>query len=175
MLNFVKTISSRIVSDKRFIKFLRYGKHDVQESVQTSPFGVDSNPLEDFIALYAPTGEKGETTIIGYLNKNQLADIGENRIFSLQENGDLSTFIWLKNDETMEIGGDTDFMVRYSELESAFNELKSDFNTFINSVYNVHVHSGVTPGMGSTAVTPSLGSPSSADISGAKIEEIKTI
>jgi len=57
--------------------------------------------------------------------------------------------------------GGTDFAVRFSALETAFNSLKSTFNS--------HVHSGVTTGVGSSAVTPT---PSTADISGAKVSEV---
>ena len=78
----------------------------------------------------------------------------------------------MKNDETIEIGGDTDFMVRYSELESAFNELRDDFNNLVTK-FNTHVHP--SPAGGSTGPTPTGGTPSTADITGAKINEIKTI
>ena len=132
----------------------------------SSPFGVDSNPLKDMVALYAPTGEKGETTIIGYLNKNQLAGIGENRLFSLKENGDLATYIWMKNDETMEIGGDSDNMVRYAPLNSGVQQFKSDVNielVKIAAVLNTIIPNSYPP--------PTL----SIDISNSKIDEIKTI
>ena len=65
-------------------------------------------------------------------------------------------------------------MVRFSELETGFNELKDDFNNFISTVYNTHIHPGVLSGGASTSPTPSTGSSSSADISAAKIDEIKT-
>lgn len=77
----------------------------------------------------------------------------------------------------IEVGGDTDFMVRYSELESAFNQLKSDFDDLVGD-YNSHQHTYITPlhpsSPGSTTGSQG-GSTSSADISGAKIDEIKTI
>lgn len=173
MLNFVKTLSTKITDGKRFIKFLRYGKDDVQTSVEAGAFGVDSNPVKDLIAVYAPTGEKGQTVIIGYLNKNQLADVGEFRMYSTDPNGVEKAYIWLKNDETIEIGGDDDHMVRYSALETAFNQLKSDFDSLVTT-FNTHVHPGVTTGPGSTTVTATPSSPSSADITGAKIDDIKT-
>ena len=159
-----------------FIKVLRYGKNDVQTADQISPFGIDSNPLKDMIAIYSPTISKGDTVILGYINRNQLAGIGETRLFSEDGNGDLSTYLWLRNNGIIEVGGDTDFMVRYSELETAFNQLKDDFDN--------HVHDGViisvSGGSGAPAVgvTGNSGSPTattSADISGAKINEIKTI
>lgn len=61
-----------------------------------------------------------------------------------------------------------DFAVRYSKLESAFNQLKSDFNTFKAN----HKHTGVTTGNGSSGVSD-MPNPSSADISQAKVEKVK--
>ena len=174
-MNFVKVISSELDKVKRrIIKVLRFGRSDVRTSLEASPHGIDSVPVKDLIAIYSETGQDGDTVIIGYLNKNRLAEVGENRLFSTDENGVLSTFIWLKNDGTMEVGGDTDFMVRFSELETGFNQLKSDLNSLI-STFNTHVHPGVTVGAASTLITVTLETPSNADISNAKIQEIKTI
>lgn len=184
MLNFVKVISTKLDDEirnfpRRLIKYLRLGKNDVRESHQSGPFGTDSNPVKDTIAIYGPTLQSGKQVIIGYINKNQFAEIGEHRIFSTDSDG-LEVFsLYLKNDGTAEFGGDADFMVRYNELESAFNELKGDLNSLITA-YNSHIHV-TTATVGATAVpgilspTPSAGVSSTADISGAKITEIKTL
>lgn len=183
-MNLVKVISTSWDDIGRtLVKVLRLGNKDIQTPLEATPYGTDSNPVKDMIAIYSQTQTKGDAVIIGYLNKNRLADIGEHRLFSTDSDGNLSTYVWLKNDNTMEIGGDTDNMVRYSELKSAFDELKSDFNTFVTTKYNTHVHpitvGGVTPGAGvgtgTSTPTVSSGSPSTADISGAKITEIKTL
>ena len=97
----------------------------------------------------------------------------------IDDKGDEKTYIYLKDDSTMEIGGSSDNMVRYSELQSAYNQLKSDFDNLVNS-YNTHIHV-TTATVGATAVpgvllpTTATETPSSGDISGAKIEEIKTL
>ena len=167
MINLVKTISTELDSlSRRIVKVLRYGKSDVRTPIQIASFGTDSNPRKDVIAIYAATSVKGEEIIIGYINKNQLAGSGEHRIFSEDEDGNISTYIHLKNDGTQEIGGDTDFMVRYSALEAAFNELQEKFNTFANAY---------VPGSPTVTGLPPTVSPSTADITSAKIEEIKTI
>lgn len=177
-MNVVKTISTQIKDSIRFIKFLRMGRSDVQESRQVAPYGTDSNPIKDMVAIYAPTGEDGKTVVIGYVNKNQIADVGEHRIFSTNTNGDVQMYVHLKNDGTAEFGGDSNFMVRYNELETAFNQLKSDFNNLVSS-YNSHVHTttatvGTGP-VGLIAPTTTTGTPSTADITPAKINEIKTL
>ncbi len=158
-MNLVKIISTEIDNlNQRVSKFLRFGLKDVQTAIQTAPYGIDSNPIKDMIAIYGATSEKGKPVIIGYINKNQLADVGETRIFSTDENGVVKTFIFLQNDGTIEIGGSVDNMVRFSDLETGFNQLKSD--------YNAHVHASV-----GALPTPI----STASISGSKINEIKTL
>lgn len=163
MLNLVKIISTRIDQGKRLIKFLKMGINDVQEMNTVQPFGIDGNPRKDMIALYAPTGEQGKAIIIGYINKNQVAAVGETRLYSTESDSDTEKFyIHLKNDGTAEVGGDSDFMVRFTTLESGFNQFLSDHNT--------HVHVG---NMGAPTAPPTI--PSSATIAGAKITEIKTL
>lgn len=174
MLNITKVISTSFDDlQRRIIKVLRKGKSDVQTPIEASPFGIDSNPIKDMIAVYGQTEEKGKTVIIGYIDKNKLAASGETRLYSIDNNGNLKTYVWLKNDGTMEIGGNTKHMVRYEELQTAFNQLKQDLNTFI-TIFNSHTHTGVTIGVGSTSTTTTPGTTSSADISPAKIDNIKT-
>lgn len=174
MLNITKVISTSFDDlQRRIIKVLRKGKSDVQTPMESAPFGIDSNPIKDMIAVYGQTEEKGKTVIIGYIDKNKLAASGETRLYSIDNNGNLKTYVWLKNDGTMEIGGNTKHMVRYEELQTAFNQLKQDLNTFI-TIFNSHTHTGVTIGVGSTSTTTTPGTSSSADISPAKIDNIKT-
>ncbi|KKN54299.1 hypothetical protein LCGC14_0593540 [marine sediment metagenome] len=164
-MNSVKIISTETNElTQRVAKFLRFGLKDVQTAIQTAPYGVDSNPIKDMVAIYGTTSDKGKPVIIGYINKNQLADIGETRIFSTDASGTLKTYIWLQNDGIMEVGGSVDNMVRFSDLETGFNQLKSDFNAFL-----VHVH-----GAAGTPPVP-LATPSTASIAGSKINEIKTL
>lgn len=164
-MNLVKIISTTVDNlGMRLPKFLRLGKSDVQTATQAGAHGIDSNPIADMIAVYADTGEKGEKVILGYLNKNQLAEPGEFRIFSVNAEGELQTFIWLKANGTIQIGGNAKNMVRFQELETGFNQLKDDFNAFLT-----HVHGG----SGTPPAPPVL--PSTASIAGAKIDEITTL
>lgn len=167
-------ISAAIEEAFRVIKVRCLGRDDIRTADEAAPFGIDSSPVKDMIAIYAPTVDKSEPVIVGYLNAEQLAQPGEVRIYSTNESGAMKTYAWLKADGTMEIGGDADHMVRYSELETAFNQLKSDFNDLVTK-FNSHVHSGVTTGGGSSGPTATPGTSSSADISPAKITEIKTL
>ena len=151
------------------------GKSDVQETEQIGPHGFDSNPVKDMVAIYAPTLQQGEPVILGYINKNHFElDPGESVMYSTNNDGDPQTHIKMLIDGTMEIGGDADFMVRFNELKTGFDQLKTDFNNHLTN-YNTHVHPGVVVGPGSSAVTPSVSTPSSASIDNSKIEEIKTL
>ena len=182
MINLVNVISTSFNSlNQRIVKILRYGKKDIQEPWEAAPFGMDSNPIKGMVAIYAPTMDKGKSVIIGYLNQDQLAGVGENRLFSTDEDGNLSFYVWLKGDGTVEVGGDTDNMVRYSELKSGFDELKSDFNSLV-AKFNSHIHpaagiDSITGAPVTVTVTPTATSAtaSTADISGSKIDEVKTI
>lgn len=174
-----KHISSVIQKGRRIVKVLCFGKSDVRTAYEVAPYGTDSQAPKDTIAIYADTSNNGERIVVGYINKQQLAQVGEHRTFSTDQNGEMKFYIWQKNDGTCEIGGDADHMVRYSKLEEAFNELKQDFNNLV-STFNSHIHtttatigSSATPGVISSPT--SSGQSSSADITPAKIEEIKTI
>ena len=175
-MKIVKVISTKINSGaSRLIKVLRMGKADIQEVLQSSSYGIDSSPIKDMRALYSETSVKGENVIIGYINKNQIADVGETRVFSTDSDGVLKTYIHLLNSGNMEIGGNADNMVRYSQMAASVNELKSDIN-LIKSLFTAWVPvSGDGGAVLKTAVTTWASTTLVEDISGAKINEILTL
>lgn len=178
MIDFVKVIESTLDTLGVKVKFTRMGRDDVRETEQITAPGFESRPVKDMIAVYARTGHDGDDMVIGYLVKNAITDVGESRMFSTDEDGNEVFSIHLKNDGTAEIGGDADNMVRYSKLEEAFNQLKQDFDNHVSN-YNSHIHI-TTATVGPSAVpgtispTVSSSTPSTADITPAKIDEIKT-
>ena len=178
MIRLVKFISTELDNARRrIVKYLRLGKSDVQTSPLASPFGSDGNPAGNLRAIYVETGVKGETYLVGFINRSLVAEIGENRQFSTDEDGNLIFEARMRNDGTYEIGGSVDNLARYSKLEESFNELKSDLNSHISD-YNTHTHittatvSAGAPGVIAPTITTST--PSAADITPAKIEELKT-
>lgn len=172
-----KVISSVLDSiGRRFVKFTAFGRSDVQEKLQISPFGIDSNPIKDMVAVYSPTNEKGKAVVVGYINKNQLADVGETRIFSEDSGGNAVMFLHLKNDGTAQFGGNSDFMVRFSELKTGFDDLKTDTNKMIQE-WNLFAAAYV-PGSPTALGTPPIANTtpvSAASIDSSKIDEIKTL
>lgn len=178
MINLVKIISTEFDNARRrIIKFLRFGKADVQTSPQAAPFGSDANPPSNMRAVYVETGNKGDAVIIGFINTDQLAEVGENRLYSTDKDGNLIFEMRLRNDGTIEIGGSVDNLARFSKLKESFDELKADLNSHITD-YNSHIHittATVSAGPPGTIVpTPSTSIPSIADIDPAKIEELKS-
>lgn len=160
-MDLVKVISAEVKDLKRKIKFLRSGKSDVQTAPEAMPFGYDSHPVKDWIAVYSKTSQNGKTVVIGYINKQQLAGVGETRLFSTDADGVLKTYLHLKNDGTAEFNGSDDYMVR-------FNALKTGFDTFVTE-FNAHTHTG---NLGAPTTPPTV--PSTASIDNSKLDKIKT-
>lgn len=177
MATLVKILSTELDSlSRRIGKFLRFGKSDVQTSLESAPYGVDSNPIKGMVAVYAETNEKGKTVIVGYLNKNQLAGVGEFRAYSTNSDGDLQTYAWLKNDGTMELGGSAKHLARFEDLKTGFDRLKSDVND-LKSKWNTFAGAYIPggPAVQGTPATVQTSSASTASIDDAKIDEIKTL
>lgn len=177
MIKVTKLISNSFDSLGRLLsKFQRMGKNDIQETLTIAPFGVDSRALKDMIAIHCETGVSGESVLIGFINKDCISDIGETRLFSTDENGELKQYIWLKNNGDIHFGGDVGNLTRFQELENGFNELKSDLNS-LTTAFNTHMHATAATGP-PTPPTPGVGIPaivSTASIAGAKIDEFKTL
>ena len=108
-------VKESIINSFRSIKVLQFG---AKTADVVAPFGDDSAPLKDMTAIYAETTNVGESIVIGYINKNQIALPGEKRIFSLDSSGNISTYIHLQTDGSMHLGGNTDNVVQYTPLVS---------------------------------------------------------
>lgn len=167
-------ISSTLESLKRVVNINLFGNQDPRSAVEVGPFGVDSSPRgKDLFAVYAKTGRDGDEIILGYINKQQIAQRGEMRIYSMASDNDYATDIILRADGTIEVGGYANHMTQFEGLQTAFNQLRSDFNALV-TLYNAHVHSGGTLAGGFTGTTTTGGTSSTADILPAKLTNIKT-
>lgn len=170
MIAIVKTVSTAIVKGYRIIKSIRFGKADVIDGNECSPFGVDSNPVKGMDAIYASTNVNGIPVIIGYLNKNRLAKVGENRIYATDEDGIVGFNIWLKKTSVL-IGRSVDTsdygdnLVRYLPLNTA---LQDEINQINNQLLAIAAAiNAIVPG----SYTPTL---ISVDFSSAKTPDIYT-
>ncbi len=175
MINLVTIISTSVDNLKRRLpKFYRFGKRNAETAVEVNPYGIDSNAIEGMVAVYAQTTNNGAPIVIGYINKNQQALVGELRTFSTDKDGNEKFYTWLRNDGTYEIGGTSNYAVKFNELKTEFNSLKSDFNSLVTK-YNSHTHTGVTSGSGSSGTTATPATTNSSNIDNAKNDKIKTI
>ena len=162
---------------RNLIKVLRLGSNDVQTPIQVANFGIDSAPFKNMVAIHSSTGIEGESIVIGYIKEDAIAEVGETHLYSTDTDGVDSFRVKLLTDGTCEIGGNTDNAVRFSELETAYEDLQGTVNDLIDS-YNTHIHTttatvGPSAVLGAIAPTTSQEIPNTGDISGAKIEEIK--
>jgi len=161
-----------------FIKTHIFGNSDVRTAPQVLPFGIDSKPIKESMALYAETDNKSKAVTLGVITKSDKTNPGELRLSATDENGVEKTYVFLTNDGDIEVGGNDDNLVRYSVLKQEFDKFKSDFNLFVTTKYNLHVHPvpGITSGPSATtsSVTTTVGSSSNADISDSKIQKVKT-
>lgn len=164
MINLVKVISTAIEAGRREIKILRLGKQDVQTPIQAGPFGSDVNPPTGLRAVYVRTGTKGDTFIIGFINIDQVAEVGENRQFATDTDGNLIFEARMRNDGTYEIGGSVDNLIRFQALDTEMQTLATNINTELTKI------SVGLAGVGG-AYTPS---PIVINIATAKIAELKT-
>ncbi len=127
------------------------------------------------IAVYSPTGEKGKTVIVGYLNKNQLAAVGEFRAYSTNAQGALQTYVWLKADGDILLGGDAFHLTKFEQMETAYNALKADLNNLVIA-FNAHTHAYTAPsGAAVTGTATPSGVASSASMATAKTDKVKTL
>lgn len=156
---------------QRVLKVLRLGKSDVQTAIAAAPFGVDSVPIKDTVAVYAQTSDKETKVLIGYLNKNSKAGDGELRLFSVDANGIEKTFLWLKSSGDLELNGATYNAVRFQQLQTGFDQLKTELNALITA-YNTHQHTSTAPTLPTVGNT-SPGVAATASIATAKSDTVK--
>lgn len=173
-----KIIKSVIKDSLREITLEPYSNYSV-ESKQVSPAGVDCAPLSiDQGFASEIKGSAGKSVQIG-VYPEPLAEPGEIRLYSRDESGVQQAEIFIKVDGTItvnsnkavivnsvdpiELNGNTDNAVRFSILETAFNDLQTKWNTFANAY---------VPGGPAALGTPPSASASSEDISDAKVDEV---
>lgn len=133
---------------------------DIQSAQFMDQAGQMTNPPINSTVLIAGIGEAFKVAFAADDGIVPSVGVGEQKLYS-SDVGTIMGFINLLVDGTIEINGNADFAVRYNALETAFNQLQTDFDT--------HIHP-VTTAPGSTGVPTA---PSTADITGAKVDEVK--
>jgi len=162
-------ISTAINKGILVVKVLSLGSKDINTLLNVQPYGVDSNPVKDLKGVFAKTIGT-EKLFLGIIRKDSEAQTGQTRIYS----EDIE--IWLRNGK-IELGGNSNFAVKYTELKQGYDLLVQQVNALIVA-YNAHVHpvnALPSPTPISSAVTVSQGVSITADISACKNDKILTI
>ena len=139
----------------RMIKVDQFG---AKEPYECSPYGFDSNPVKDMTAIYADTSENGEPIIIGYVNENQLADVGELRLYNSNKG-----YIWLKKDDTIELNGNSRTIVAFINLKTELENTIVKVNAEL-----VKIQTAITALGGAYAKTDV-----NIDISSSEVKDVK--
>jgi hypothetical protein len=120
------------------------------------------------VYLY-PASEIKDNTL-----KNYTGDTKEKYLFE-DSDSKSNNIKYNQSEKEITIFDGEDYAVKYNELKTAFDQLKDDFDNFVNTVYNVHVHVVTTPDTinGTAAATVNTGSSSTADMSNSKVEKVR--
>lgn len=147
MISLSKISSSAIDGGKRILKVIGIGG-SAYTAKESYPFGFDSVPPEGYTALYSDTSNRDESVIIGYINKNQLSEIGGARIYAVGSSGEVSGFLYARASGVLELNGSDYSAVRFQELKTQIDLLQ----TQINSQWPL-IASGIATGGGSYTPT----------------------
>ena len=174
-----KVIDPSIIKNGfRFIKLLWLGRTAIREVIHAKEAGTDTNPQPGTKMLLLKTLNPKEDVVgMSVDNRNTREDLqpGEKSFFSYDVDGKAQFIITVRGDK-MEVGTAPDgtppanFAVRFNEMEVAFNQLKSDQDAILNLLQTWTVV--VNDGGGALQIAANLLSSSSADMSGAKSEEL---
>lgn len=143
---------------------------DVQTIELVTQAGQDINPPDGSIVFINKVGDAWKIAVAVNDNIAPSMNEGEQKIYS-SNSGGIQAFINFLNTGILEINGNSDFAVRFNALEIGFNQLRTDFNTFITTVHDLHSHP--TAPAGPVSVPSILGTPSTASIASAKINTVK--
>jgi len=134
--------------------------------------------LESEVVLGQVGNNPNDLIVICYFDEvsKKALEIGEKRIYSTNE-GALAASLFLSKDGVLVLNEGEDFAVKYNELKAGFDQLKNDYNSFLNS-FNLHTHGVISLGNPtSTPIKPTLepivAPPTTADISNSKQESVK--
>jgi hypothetical protein len=172
-------VAINLDSDKksRILQVQITDERDVQSIELYRMPGEDYNPSNGTRVLIIEIGtSKAAVAASDVEALDDLAE-GEREYYSDDGEARLAT-IRLNGQSEIVLNAGEDYAVRYSKLEEAFDTLKQEFSDFVTTIYNTHYHLVAALPNPSGATIQDLppaavGTPSTADITGAKVEDIK--
>ena len=137
---------------------------DIQTVEYVSLPGQDENPINGSRVFILEVGDSYKIAIAVDDGVTPAMATGEKRLYSVNDAGNIQAFINLLKTGIIEVNGAADFAVRFNALKTEFDKLKTEVNS------HTHLY---TPG-GGTPTTTAIPVPQiTADISGAKVDEVK--
>ena len=165
MISISKINGERVINTgRRILKILTFGKISVNDVNEASPFGLSSSAPNGTTAVYSESTSNGEKILLGYLNTNQTGvERGGFKIYSTDDTGQVQTYIYLRPNGDIELGGNNDNLIRFSALDSGLSNLDTQIQAELTKIA-----AGISSAGGS--YTPGT---IETDISQAKIDELK--
>jgi hypothetical protein len=167
-MTIVQTIAQKLSNAFRVLNVLRFGASDVVSAYESAPAGYDGAPNPNVTAVFSETKVNGRNVIVGYIDKNKVAQSGESRLFSQDQNGNLLFNVYLADDGNLYLGT-SPTLSDYSDFLVKFNELQTAWNNFRDNEYNLHTHETGT-GPSSPPETPAVTSFDSAKAATLKLQ-----
>lgn len=132
-----------------------------------NPPGEDSRPLPDDVFVYVDSDNIGEKVAVGFLDtKNDpISGDGEKRLYSRSAAGAVQAIIYIRADGVVEVNGNTDFAVSFTQLQVILTKLATDINANLTAIQ--------TSLLSIPAPTPYVPVPIVVDLTPAKISTVK--
>ena len=134
---------------------------DIQTVEQMTQSGEDTNPANGAKVVIVQNGVSYKMAIAVDDGIVPTMNPGEKKLYSISS-GAIQAFINLLANGDIELNGNAKSAVSFAELKTAFDQLKSDFDT--------HIHSGVTTGAGVSGVPTAS---TTADIDPAEVDTVR--
>lgn len=141
---------------------------DVQSVELIRQSGEDYNPQDDAAVVVVPISEALQVAVACDDGVQPEVEPGERKLYSVDA-GAIKAYIKLVLDGILELNGNAYHAVRYEELQTAFNTLKQEFDTYAAT----HLHLGGLLQGGLTGVATPPPVPSQAQIEPSKVDTVK--
>lgn len=152
-------VGRRVETDGRLKLKLELSAVEDVRFVEMAHGGEDSPPIDgDYMLVVTVFGSYQTAYPLGDNVPTGMGP-GERHLYSRDLSGTIKAFVKLLSSGTLVLNGDVDNAVRYSALETAFNQLKYDHDN--------HVH-----WLSEETTTGNTTTGSSADISPAKVDTV---
>jgi hypothetical protein len=151
-------------ADVRLLQVQISEESDIQTVEHFRQPGDDTSPIVGDKVVIFDIGESWKIAVSA--DDLVIPDVveGAKKIYSRDAAGAISAFINFLVTGELELNGNADFAVAFNDLETEFNKLRDAWDAFANNY---------VPGSPTVQGTPASASASGADLSGAKVANVK--